>query len=358
MNHLSVIGGSQKDNDALRDGLSGVFDSEFLTLGDIGRSAPGPYTIVDFDLNDINHIPALKDWLRRKPSRAKVVFITDKTSPLQTSRAFAIGATDIVHRPVEPRELIAKLLGDIASLSSGPSNEAIRKSPAVTSAVGTLQSIFSSGCSGEPLSAPAMNSAGDVVVGQVETQGLTAWIDIVRTHHSQTYQHCLLVTGLAAAFGQQIGVSRTDRRRLSVAGMLHDIGKARIPLAILEKSGTLDPDELAVMKKHPEFGFDALKSMPGVSQEMLDMVVHHHEYLDGSGYPHGIGSDEISDLVRIITIADVFGALIEWRSYKPPMKAEAAYTVLIDMGAKLDQDLVRAFLPVARFGRENANRVW
>jgi putative nucleotidyltransferase with HDIG domain len=356
MNHLAVIGGSSKDNDALRDGLSGNFDSEFLSLADIGRTAPGTYTIVDFDLTDINHIPALKDWLRRKPHGAKVVFITDKASHLQSTRAFAIGATDIVHRPVEPRELIARLLGDVAALSSDPSNEAIRKSPAVTAAVGTLQTIFSSACSGEPLDAPAMNSAGDAVVGQVEMQGLTAWIDVVRTHHSRTYQHCLLVTGLAVAFGQQIGVSRADRRRLSVAGMLHDLGKAKVPLAILEKPGPLDADELATMKKHPEYGFDALKLMPGVSQEMLDMVVHHHEYLDGSGYPHGIGSSDIPDLVRIITIADVFGALIEWRTYKPPMKAEAAYKVLVDMGAKLDQDLVRAFLPVAQFGREKPNQ--
>ena len=73
------------------------------------------------------------------------------------------------------------------------------------------------------------------------------------------------------------------------------------------------------------------------------MVVHHHELLDGSGYPHGLQASEISDLVRIMTISDVFGALIEKRSYKPPMSSEAAYQILLDMGPKLDRDLVRAF---------------
>ncbi len=178
----------------------------------------------------------------------------------------------------------------------------------------------------------------------------TAWIDTVRTHHSMTYQHCLLVTGLAVAFGQQIGVSRADRQRLSFAGMLHDIGKARIPLAILEKPGRLDEDEMAVMKKHPQFGFDALGTMPTLPAEMLDMVVHHHEYLDGSSYPHGLHASEISDLVGMITIADVFGALIERRSYKPPLSGSAAYQILLDMGPKLDKDLVRAFQPVANLG--------
>ena len=78
------------------------------------------------------------------------------------------------------------------------------------------------------------------------------------------------------------------------------------------------------------------------------MVVHHHEYLDGSGYPHGLRASEISDLVRMITISDVFGALIERRSYKPPMTGQAAYQILLDMGPKIDQALVRAFRPVAQ----------
>jgi putative nucleotidyltransferase with HDIG domain len=165
-----------------------------------------------------------------------------------------------------------------------------------------------------------------------------------------TYQHCLLVTGLAVAFGQQLGVSRSDRQRLSFAGMLHDIGKARIPLAILEKPGRLDDDETAVMKRHPQFGFDALGTVPGLPSEMLDMVVHHHEYLDGSGYPHGLCASDIADLVRMITIADIFGALIERRSYKPPLSGSAAYRILLDMGPKLDMDLVRAFQSVADLG--------
>jgi putative nucleotidyltransferase with HDIG domain len=171
----------------------------------------------------------------------------------------------------------------------------------------------------------------------------------VRTQHSQTYQHCLLVTGLAVAFGQQLGLSKADRQRLSFAGMLHDIGKARIPLAILEKPGRLDEQELAVMRKHPQYGMDALATVPDLQAEMLDMVVHHHEFLDGFGYPHGLRASEISDLVRI-TISDVFGALIERRSYKPPLTGDAAYQILVDMGPKLDKDLVREFRFAAQVG--------
>jgi HD-GYP domain-containing protein (c-di-GMP phosphodiesterase class II) len=90
-----------------------------------------------------------------------------------------------------------------------------------------------------------------------------------------------------------------------------------------------------------------------VSAEMLDMVVHHHEYLDGSGYPHGLHAHEISDLVRVITISDIFGALIEKRAYKPPFTGAAAYKILCDMGPKLDKDLVREFEFASKFDQHH-----
>jgi putative nucleotidyltransferase with HDIG domain len=358
---LSIIRDSAKRDAAFHARLSRSFSIEFKNLSELTSSKPDQYSLVDFEFVDVSSIPALKEWIRGKPDGAKIVFVTNKASHLQTTRAFAIGATDIVHYPIEPQILLDKFLngnspsadkdtGELSSLASQSGNAAIAKCPGVTAAVGTLQNIFSSACSGDPIKASAVNSASDAVIGHLEASGLNAWIDVVRTHHSQTYQHCLLVTGLAVAFGQQIGVSHADRRRLSFAGMLHDIGKAGIPLAILEKPGKLDPEELAVMRKHPELGFDALKSMPELASEMLDMVVHHHEYLDGSGYPHRLAANEIADLVRMMTIVDVFGALIEARSYKPPMPADAAYGILVDMGGKLDQALVRAFKPVAQLG--------
>jgi HD-GYP domain-containing protein (c-di-GMP phosphodiesterase class II) len=97
------------------------------------------------------------------------------------------------------------------------------------------------------------------------------------------------------------------------------------------------------MRQHPLLGFEAIRDVPGLHPEMLDMVAHHHEYLDGSGYPHGLQASELSDLVRMITIADIFGALIERRVYKAPLSGEAAYGILMDMGPKLDRDLVREF---------------
>jgi putative nucleotidyltransferase with HDIG domain len=353
MHHVTLIFDSRANSRVLRRELAGILDVDFEPLEQGLRSEPGAATVFDIDLTNESPLSDLKEWLRRKPANAKVIFLSDKTSHLQHARAYALGATDVMHRPIDGRELLRKLWDDVAALSADPKNTVIGKSPAVSAAVNTLQSIFASACGGGPISSSSVKSAGEAIVGHVETQGLIAWIDTVRTHHSMTYQHCLLVTGLAVAFGQHIGASRADRQRLAFAGMLHDVGKARIPLAILEKPGRLDEDEMALMKKHPQFGLDALGTMSGLPAEMLDMVVHHHEYLDGSGYPHGLHASEISDLVRMITIADVFGALIERRSYKPPLSGSTAYNILLDMGPKLDKDLVQAFQSVADLGLEH-----
>ena len=95
--------------------------------------------------------------------------------------------------------------------------------------------------------------------------------------------------------------------------------------------------------------------MTGIDSTMLDVVAHHHEYLDGSGYPHKLQAKDITDVVRVMTIADIFGALIERRSYKPPMSGNAAYKILKDMGPKLDRDILREFEPISKIQFLNDN---
>ena len=152
---------------------------------------------------------------------------------------------------------------------------------------------------------------------------------------------------MAVGFALDIGFASPDVKRLGMAATLHDIGKARIPLSILDKPGRLDPGEEEIMRRHPVIGYELLKDMPGISPEILDGVRHHHEYLDGSGYPDGLTAPEISDLVRLLTIADIFAALIESRPYRPAMLRQDAYRILCGMDGKLERSLVKAFRNVA-----------
>jgi HD-GYP domain-containing protein (c-di-GMP phosphodiesterase class II) len=117
---------------------------------------------------------------------------------------------------------------------------------------------------------------------------------------------------------------------------------------VLDKPGQLDDRERALMESLPGgAGYDALKGTAGISSEMLDAVRHHHEYLDGSGYPDGLCDGSISDTVRILTISDVFAALIEERRYRPAMARETAYEIICSMRGKLELPLVTAFREVA-----------
>lgn len=343
MKRLSFVSDSTLDAERLRRQLAGILDVRFVELKQIEDLEPDHFTLISTNFSDIPKLLGLKRWIQAKPKGGKVLFATRADSRLETAQAFALGATDVVRRPIEIKELLRKLWNDFTVLA-GDSSAFVRDGHrGVAAAQDSLRSIFAAAVAGKVPDPAVIESAGAAIVDEIESKGLSEWIDIVRSHHSQTYQHCLLVTGIAVAFGQHLGLGPADRRRLSFAGLLHDIGKAKVPLTILEKTTPLNLDETALMKKHAEFGADVLNGDINLHPEMIDIVVHHHEYLDGSGYPHGLRDSEISDLVRVVTISDVFGALIEQRPYKPPMSTQQAHDVLLGMGAKLDKDLVREF---------------
>jgi putative nucleotidyltransferase with HDIG domain len=348
MGHLSIVADSTDSAVHISRQVAGIFATRTFVRDRLPLAKPTKSTIIDIDLKNSAHFSDLKLWLEKRPKGGKVIFAVERGISGETVQAFALGATDVVDRPIDGRVLLTKLFGDIGSLFDDASVSPAANSEGVLQGEGALRSIFLSAVSGAPVDLKTIDAAGEAVVSDIESEGLVRWIDTVRNHRSQTYQHCLLVTGVAVTFGQQLGFANADKKKLAFAGLLHDIGKARIPLAILEKPGPLDTTETEIMKQHPLLGLETLQDMKAIDPDMLDMVVHHHEYLDGSGYPHGLKANQLSDLVRIITIADVFGALIERRSYKPPMGGAQAYQVLEQMGAKLDKTLVREFRPISR----------
>ncbi|SEI16181.1 HDIG domain-containing protein [Methylobacterium sp. 275MFSha3.1] len=193
---------------------------------------------------------------------------------------------------------------------------------------------------------PELASTGTGLIARaVQHCGLREWIGAVQRFDEATHRHCLIVTGLAAAFAAKLGFADLDSYRLTKAALLHDVGKTRISTAILNKPGRLTDEEMTVMRTHAALGYDMLVDS-GFSREMLQVVRSHHEMLDGSGYPDGLRAPEISDLVRLVTICDIYGALIERRPYRAPMPGRQAYGIVQSMTGRLDPDLVTAFRPV------------
>ncbi len=343
MNQVSILSDSPDTAGIIGRELAGMFEAQPVLRQDLARTKPAQSVVADIDLSDSSYFSDLKLWLMLRPKHGKAIFAVEKGVRHQIVQAHAVGATDLLERPLVRKSLVTALLGDIGALATDPATLGVDHPEGILAGAGALEDIFDAVVSGASIEWDEVYQAGSTLVRNIDAEGLGPWIDMVRQHHSQTYQHCLLVTGVAVAFGRHLGFSTADTERLAFAGLIHDLGKAGIPVAILEKPGPLVGDEIAMMRRHPELGFEAARGMYGLDLAMLDMVIHHHEYLDGSGYPHGLKADQISDLVRIMTIADIFGALIERRSYRAPMTCEQAYQVLEEMGPKLDVDLVREF---------------
>jgi HD-GYP domain-containing protein (c-di-GMP phosphodiesterase class II) len=302
--------------------------------------------LVAADLRIVDNIAAIKQFGKRLSKIAKRIFVLDHDSRLSTVQAYALGATGVLPNPVDHTQLLAKLAGGTpAEAVSGKTPPSVREAAAAGAAC--IASMFSSVLSRTPIDFTDIKGTGRQIADSVAEGGLSNWLATVRRHHEGTYQHCLLVTGVTVDFGISLGLSREDLERLYLAAMLHDIGKATIPLAILDRQDCVEGRDRALFETHPLAGYVALKRTPGVSGELLDAVMHHHEYLDGSGYPDALGASSIPDLVRILTIADIFSALIEHRSHKPTMPRQQAYRVIQRMKGKLEEPLVAAFKEVA-----------
>lgn len=264
----------------------------------------------------------------------------------------------LTHGNVARAEAQARVLGANGTLSAMSAVRLIhgklvqmrgtrRSVPAATIQQATRLRLFLAETffSGQSITPPLVENGTELIVRAIQDAGVHDWVAAVQRFDDVTHQHCLLVAGLAAAFSGALGLGSSDRHRLVKAALLHDVGKTRIPTTILNKPAPLDAAELAVMRTHPALGH-AMLAGAGFDDVMLAVVRSHHEMLDGSGYPDGLRADEIPDLVRLVTVCDIYAALIERRPYRAPMEGRRAYDVLTRMTGQLDADLVRAFRPV------------
>jgi putative nucleotidyltransferase with HDIG domain len=315
---------------------------QLLGSGDMQIDSSG-VIMVDADLRKIHRVEQIKLVLQELSCIREKLFVVHNRVRSMVAQAYALGATAVVSRP---KEIIFKLAQIEIAEKAAQSDFAIT-SPEITESTAAFASMFSAVRASKQINLSDAERATLQIIDSISQKGLAAWLDDVRRYHEGTFQHCLLVTGVAVGFALEIGFSDLDVKRVGIAATLHDIGKARIPLLILDKPDRLDPGEEEIMRSHPVIGYELLKDIEDITPEILDGVRHHHEYLDGSGYPDGLTAPEISDLVRLLTISDIFAALIESRPYRPAMPRQNAYKILCGMDGKLERPLVKAFRNVA-----------
>jgi putative nucleotidyltransferase with HDIG domain len=316
---------------------------------DTGRLADArdAHMLIDIDLRNIDKVRTVKDHLPRPAEKGCRVVVVERGSHHAEAQARALGASELLRRPFGLKHIESCLRAHINRNRKGGEVgiEAALGGPSIASAARALGSMFQMLLAGQQLAWKATTDASEQVIDDVMKIGITAWLNTVRAYHVATFQHCLLVTGAATAFGTRTGMCRSDVLTLTLAGLLHDVGKAHVPLAILNKPGKLTAGEYDLIKRHPTFGYEYLRGQANVSQEVLDAVLHHHEFLDGSGYPNGLRGADIKDVTRILTICDIYAALVEERPYKPPLPPAAALQMLNCMAddGKVEGALVHAF---------------
>ena len=180
----------------------------------------------------------------------------------------------------------------------------------------------------------------------IDTLGaLTTAID---AKDSYTHGHSKRVTEFSVLLGQEIGLEKADLENLKIAAVLHDIGKIGIPETILNKPGRLTDEEFEVIKSHPELGTRILAPVEFLAP-IIPTIRHHHERLDGRGYPLGLAGDKIPRSSRIIAIADTYDAMTSDRPYRKAMDLEVACAEIIRCkGTQFDPDLADAFVRMLR----------
>jgi putative nucleotidyltransferase with HDIG domain len=305
--------------------------------------------VVDINLRSPESVQLVRNKLKAESYSAMPrLFVLAEALHHASMQAWALGATDTIARPLDPGAVIQRIhaaFPDTGGYDASARGKALNRG--VEAAHAVIAKMFEKLPAGVPLKPEDIALAETKILKAIKHSSLREWLTAVGCHHQASYRHCLFVTGFAVAFAQHLGMREDDQRRLTRAALLHDVGKAFVPVAILDKQGKLSDEELALIREHPQRGYDALAAQGGFPAEMLDVVLHHHELLDGTGYPNGLAGNQISDIVRLTTIVDIYAALVEKRAYRMPFTHAKAFSTMEGMGGKLDQQLLQAFRPVA-----------
>jgi len=334
----------------LADILQSVGEVDTISTSDIPDTPASHFSgiVVDINLRSAQSVQRVRDKLRTEAYRAMPrLFVLADALHHGSMQAWALGATDTISRPFDAQGILQRIRSafpDTHGFDTTDRGKALNRGVAAAHEV--MVRIFQKLPAGVPLTFNDIVAAENKILKAIKHSSLREWLTTVGCHHTDSYRHCLFVTGFAVAFAQHLGMREDDQRRLASAALLHDVGKAFVPVAILDKQDVLSEEETIEIRKHPRLGYDALAAQGSFPPEMLDVVLHHHEFLDGTGYPDGLRGDQISDIVRLTTIVDIYAALVEKRAYRLPYTHAKAFTIMEQMDGKLDQHLLQAFRPV------------
>jgi len=188
----------------------------------------------------------------------------------------------------------------------------------------------------------AVSSIVDSIIRNPDAQ---VWLTQLKDKDEYTAIHSLNVCILTLAFGRHMGFSRDMLNELGLGALLHDLGKIRVPLQVLNKPGKLTSEEFKLIKLHPVYGKEILTTTHGLTPAVIDVAYSHHERMNGSGYPRGLNADQISLYGRMVAIVDMYDAITSQRVYHHGIHSMDAMKQLYELRqTDLDQKMVEQFI--------------
>lgn len=261
---------------------------------------------------------------------------------IDTSRGADVDAVEVIDEPsCEPS---ATLPGIISKLS--PAEEFRRAKELYSNANKLMQGMMKDVRLGKQIELEQCEPMVDNIVDSMFSMP-SALLPLAQMKNvdEYTFQHSVSVAALAVAFGRVMNMPRDEIKALAMGGLLHDVGKAKVPTSILNKSGKLDDAEFAVMKSHASNTAEVLKGTKGVSEITFNAAAQHHERYDGTGYPRGLKGDQISLHGQMLAIVDVYDAITSIRVYHKGMPPTEALKKMFEWsGAHFNAKLVQAFI--------------
>ena len=206
-----------------------------------------------------------------------------------------------------------------------------------------VQYMFSNTDS-ENFAEASQNVSRELVKAVLSNDAVAMDITMLKSSDDYTFRHSVEVATMSMLLGKNYGLTRAELEELCIAGLLHDIGKSRIPNEVLNKAGRLTDEEFALMKQHSLFGFQILKEKQNFSEAIMLGVLQHHEKLNGRGYPVGSPAEKIHKFARIIAVADIYDALVTKRPYKDPFSQRVAVEMIMAMTEELEMEAIKTFM--------------
>ncbi|MEH6518595.1 MAG: HD-GYP domain-containing protein [Halioglobus sp.] len=223
-----------------------------------------------------------------------------------------------------------------------------RAQSSVTALAEGIEAIFEDTAKGKALNVVAVKKAVEPMIDSISRNpDACIWLARMKQEDQYTYQHSLGSAIWAVALGRQLGLPKSDLRTLAIGGVLFDVGKLRVKPDLLKANRKLSDDEFTELRSHVQLGVDMIKESGLMNSDVIDMITHHHERHDGSGYPQGLSGDEIPIFARIASIVDCYDAITSHRSYARAIPPSTAIKMLyewkdIDFQGELIEQFIQA----------------